>query len=66
MAPKKYTPERLNEIAVDSAAKITSLLSQGGHLTCEYIHDDENMSLKWSDHVKFQWNIESSGYKDSY
>jgi len=66
MSPKTYTPERLNELAVDSATKMTSSLLEGGHLTCEYMRDEESTSLKWSDHVKFRWRIESAGYNDSY
>ena len=64
MAPKKYTLERLNEIAVDSATKMKGLL-QSGHLTCEYICDKDNTITK-SDLLSFRWYVESSGYNDTY
>ncbi len=63
MAPKEYTPERLNEIAVDSATNMKGLIHIG-HFTCEYIRDNENTSLKLSDHMICWWHIETAGYND--
>ena len=64
MAPKKYTPERLNEIAIDSAKTFKGLL-QSGDLTCEYIFDGEDETIKGSEQIKFRWYIESFGYNDT-
>ena len=64
MAPKTYTGDRLDAIAAESATKMKGLL-QNGSLTCEYINNEENISLKWSDHATFRWLIECAGYKDT-
>ena len=65
MAPKRYTRERLNEIEVDSAAKLKGLL-ENGDLTCEYAHDEEHETIKGVDNVNFRWYIETVGYSDTH
>ena len=65
MAPKRYTRERLDGIAADSAAKMKGLVPNGT-LTCEYLHQDKDETVKGSDTLDFLWEIDSSGYHDTY
>ena len=65
MAPKRYTRERLDGIAADSAAKMKGLVPNGT-LTCEYLHQEKDVTVKGSDTLSFLWEIESSGYGDTY
>ena len=54
MAQKRYTFERLNGVAADSAAKWRSTL-QVKDLTCEYVQQDVDVAIKGSDKLKFLW-----------
>ena len=54
MAQKRYTCERLNGVAADSAAKWQTTL-QGKDLTCEYVQQDLDVAIKGSDKLKFLW-----------
>jgi len=66
MAPKRYTLERLNGVAADSAAKLKSLLQavQNGDLTCEYLHPEQDATVKGIDTLNFLWKISASGCRD--
>ena len=63
MAQKRYTFERLNGVAADSAAKWRTTL-QVKDLTCEYVQQDLDVAIRGSDKLKFLWKISSSGYSD--
>ena len=64
MAPKKsYTRERLDGIAADSAVKMKDLVPNG-KLTCEYLHQGAETTVRGADDLSFLWEIEVSGYID--
>ena len=64
MAPKKsYTRERLDGIAADSAVKMKGFMPNG-KLTCEYLHQGAETTVRGADDLSFHWEIEASGYND--
>ena len=64
MAPKKsYTRERLDGIAADSAVKMKGFMPNG-KLTCEYLHQGAETTVRGADDLSFLWEIEASGYND--
>ena len=63
MAPKRYTRERLEGIAADSAVKMKGFVPNG-KLTCEYLQRGADELVKGSDMLNFIWKIEA-GYCDT-
>ena len=65
MAQKRYTCERLNGVAADSATKWRTTL-QVKDLTCEHVQQDLDVAIKGSDKLRFLWKISSCGYSDQF
>ena len=60
MAPKRYTRERLEGIAADSAVKMKGFVPNC-KLTCEYLQRGTDELVKGSDMLNFIWKTEA-GY----
>ena len=65
MAQKRYTRERLEGIAADSAAKLKDAFPDGA-MTCEYLHPDANTVIKGADVLKFLWKAQWGEYDNTY